>query len=65
MAKQSTSQQQRPKFQTRPGTKPNTAGERLVTVRNGDDVQRVRKSHAVELLKHGWYYCPKSAYKNR
>lgn len=65
MKKKSTSQQERPRFQTRKGTKPNTAGEKLVTIKNGDDVRRVTKSKAAEYLRFGWYYCPKSEYKNK
>lgn len=61
--KKSISQQMRPKFQTRKGTKPNTRGEKIVTVKMGDVVRRVKESEAKRLVNTGFSYCPKSEYK--
>lgn len=61
--KKSTSQQMRPKFQTRKGTKPNTRSERLVTVKLNGIVKRVKESEAIRLVSMGFQYCPKSELK--
>lgn len=53
----------RPKFQTRPGTKPNRAGEKLVNVTDGTAVVRVRRSEAEKLVERGWKFCPKRVNK--
>lgn len=63
MKKESTSRQERPKFQTRKGTKPNTAGEKLITVKMGEVVKRVKESEARRLVRIGFEYCPKSEWK--
>lgn len=54
----------KPKGMTRKGTKPNTAGEKLVTITDGTSVKRVVVSKAREMVGSGWRYCPKSEYKN-
>ena len=33
-------------------------------VKSGDQIKRVSDESAMELVKHGWAYCPKSEYKS-
>ena len=58
----------RPNKTTRKGTRPNTRGEKLLTVKSAYNgaVSRVSESRAHEMVKSGGYtYCPKSEYKRK
>ena len=58
----------KPKGMTRKGTRPNTRGEKLLTVKSAYNgaVSRVSESRAHEMVKSGGYtYCPKSEYKRK
>ena len=57
-----------PKGMTRPGTKPNKSGKKLVCIQNtyNADVKRIsaiEASKLVGLVDSSWVYCPKSAWK--
>lgn len=50
--------------QTRPGTPPNHGGvNRLVCISDDNEVRRLPRKQAAELVASGWYYVAKLVYK--
>jgi len=50
--------------QTRPGTQPGTpGGNRLVCVSDDNEVRRLPRKQAAELVASGWHYVAKMIYK--
>ena len=53
-----------PKGMTRPGTKPNKPGTKLVCVKaSNGEVRREPVYNATQMVKYGWVYCSKSEWK--